>query len=754
MPLYPASPVASAESPSAEPSATAVRDRQIAAALEGAEHLSCCLLGSDGTLRAWNAGAASLFGIPPEDAIGKKLWELPIGVTVDFDDTMRRVLGGEEVRTESVRHSSDGRPIEMMVRWSPVYDAAGKVDAMFAVGVDISARKRAQVRDRRRIRVLEAVARLEPLPETIGLLVNSIEVQFPRCVAAVDLVRANNFERVAWSSKLPACLDAPHLRPIVARDRAAGAAGAVVARNEAIVTADVAADELWCSCGRELAGAGFGSAWLLPITAGSGCLGVLTICLPGSRLPSEIELAEVESTAKLIAVIVGRYSDHERLVQLALFDPLTGLPNREIAFRSLRAALESEAQTGRRTGLALLDLNGFKKLNDTYGHHAGDRVLQSVSRSLESSLGFAGTVARMSGDEFLLILDGVDTIAEANLQVERALAACRAGTVVDGQRIAVDAAAGISFSSPETRDPEGLIREADRAMYVAKRRGISQAVFTREMLSEDELLTADLASELTEAIANGRLFVEYQPEVDLHDGRIVGVEALVRWNHPRLGYISPEVFIPMAEATNQILTLGDFVLETALRDALRWQRAGRPLRVAVNLSARQLEQRDFVGTVLETIERAGFDRHLVDFEIAERLVVNTSYETAETLRALKASGPRIVVDDFGSGHANLTYLRDFPLDVLKLDRSFSAPLGSQTELASRAVVTGLVTIARMMNVRIVAEGVDLPAQLRAVRELGCDAVQGDLIVSARSAERMGRLIGEERELLAEISGGT
>jgi diguanylate cyclase (GGDEF)-like protein/PAS domain S-box-containing protein len=728
------------------------RDRQIASALERAEILSCCLLSPDGTVRSWNAGAVSQFGVAAEDAIGRKFWELPIGAGDDVFEAIQQVLAGEARRTEAMWHARDGRRIDLSVRWSPVFDDDGAVEAILVVAVDVTASKRAHERDMRRIRVLEAVARFEPLGGVIGSIVHSIEAQFPGCVAMVDIVRDNRLERVARSQNLPAILAAPPSRPIVRRDRTERAQSEVVLRNAAIVSPDVAADPLWATCGSELVAAGFRSAWSLPISAQGACRGVVTVLSPESRAPSEAEVAELESGTTLIAVIVGRYDDRERLVHLANFDSLTGLANREVAFSRLRDSIATEAARGGRAAVAVLDLNGFKKLNDTYGHHVGDRVLQSVARSLETSLGSRGMVARMSGDEFLLILNGIESIGQANLCVERALCACRAGAIVDGHKIGVDAAVGISFSSPENCDPERLIREADRAMYVAKRSGISQAVFSRDMLSRVELRTADLARDLAAAIEHGKLFVAYQPEVDLGDGRIVGVEALARWDHPRHGRISPEVFIPIAEATNQIAAIGDFVLETALRDARRWQRPGRPLRIALNLSSHQLEERDFVNVMLERIARAGFDRNLVDLEIAERLLVNSSRASAEALRALKAAGPRVVVDDFGSGRANLTYLRDFPLDVLKLDRSFSAPLGSEAELASRAVVAGLVTMAHMMNVRIVAEGVDLPAQLRSVRELGCDAVQGDLIVSAVSAERVGRLLAEDQPLLAPIGG--
>jgi diguanylate cyclase (GGDEF)-like protein len=415
----------------------------------------------------------------------------------------------------------------------------------------------------------------------------------------------------------------------------------------------------------------------------------------------------------------------------------------------LREAIETETGSRGHTAVALIDLNDFKKLNDVYGHHAGDRVLQSVARSLEASLGTAGTVARLGGDEFLLILYGVAGIADANLRVERALSACRAGAIIDGHAYAVESAAGISFSSADTSDPEALIRQADRAMYVAKRNGISQAVFTREMLSHAELQTVDIARELAAAVADGLLFVAYQPEVDLRDGRIVAVEALARWNHPRLGDISPEVFIRLAEATDQICAIGDFVLKTALRDGKRWQRPGHPVRVSINFSPRQLERPGFVGETLQAIARTGFDRNLVDIEIAERFVVGASRETVVSLQALRAAGPHIVVDDLGSGRVNLTLLRDFPLDVLKLDRSFSAPLGTESEYASRAVIAGLVTMAGLLHVRIVAEGVDLLAQLRAVRELHCDGAQGDLIVSAISAEQVERLLAQDRSLLPE-----
>ncbi len=727
------------------------QDHRIAAAFELVEGLSCILLAPDGTVRSWYAGSAQLFGIPAEEAIGQKFWDLPIGVTVDIYETIARVLSGEAVRCESSRHARDGRRIDLIARWSPVFDADGKVAEILGVGVEVTIRRRLQEHDKRRIRVLEAVARLEPLAGVTEMLVDSIAERLHGSAVMIDIVREASFERVAGSKNLPAILEAPRFRSITLRNCAEDAVGSVIASNAPAFSSDVAADALWSVCGKELAQAGFHSAWSLPISVDGRCLGVATVLMPGSRAPGGAELTELETATALIAVIVGRYNDQERLVQLASFDPLTGAANREAANRILRERIEAESGSRGHTAVALIDLNDFKKLNDAFGHHAGDQVLQSVARSLEASLAATGTVARLGGDEFLLILNDVEGIAEANLRVERALAACRTGAIVDGRAVAVDASAGISFSSADTSDPEALIRQADRAMYVAKRNGISQAVFRGEMLTNDELQTVDIARELAAAVANGLLFVAYQPEVDLRDGRIVAVEALARWNHPRLGDISPEVFIRLAEATDQIGAIGDFVLKTALRDGKRWQRPGHPVRVSINFSPRQLQRPDFVRDTLDAIARTGFDRNLVDIEVAERFVVGSSRETVVSLQTLRAAGPHIVVDDLGSGRVNLTLLRDFPLDVLKLDRSFTAPLGTQSEYASRAVIAGLVTMAGLLHVRTVAEGVDLPAQLRAVRELGCDAAQGDLIVSAISADQVEDLLAQDRSLLAEVS---
>jgi diguanylate cyclase (GGDEF)-like protein len=427
----------------------------------------------------------------------------------------------------------------------------------------------------------------------------------------------------------------------------------------------------------------------------------------------------------------------------ALHDALTGLPNRLLALDRAEQMLARAARAHRPMAALYIDLDGFKHVNDTFGHAAGDELLCAVARRLNTVLRDGDTAARLSGDEFLVLLEPGDLDAGPELVAERLLGLLRRPYEVPrarGRRLSLTASIGIALAVDGT--PDELLYAADLALYRAKTGGRDQSVVFRsemETASRDRLT---LEMDLVDALERARqLFLEYQPIVDLHSERIVGVEALIRWQHPTRGVLSPCDFIPLAEETGQIVPIGRWALREATRQAAQWARDGHELGVAVNVSARQLDADELVGDVRRALGESGLRPDALTLEITETALMRDARATVQRLRSLKRLGVRIAIDDFGTGYSSLAYLRQFPADSLKIDRAFVAGVASSRD--SLALIETLVQLGSSLGIKTLAEGIEDTAQLRALQRAGCDLAQGFLFSRPVSAETVTELLCEE-----------
>lgn len=418
------------------------------------------------------------------------------------------------------------------------------------------------------------------------------------------------------------------------------------------------------------------------------------------------------------------------LEHLAYHDPLTGLPNRALFSRRLAAAFDSPAgadPSGRRIGLCYLDLDGFKAINDSLGHDTGDRLLVLLADRLAGCCGPHSQVARMGGDEFVILVEnsrGVDdVIALADAVLTALLAPFRLGD----HELQVTASIGIVEQRIVDTSPADLLSAADITLYWAKDGGKARyAVYEANRLDSD-ITRLTLASAMPGAIDRGEFTVHYQPIVSLADGRVRGVEALVRWLHPRYGMLLPDRFVPVAEETGAIVPLGRFVLRRACEQARRWQRelgADAPY-VSVNLAPRQLLAPGLVSDVAQALDGTGLDPRHLQFELTEKAVMPEGEDALQALRALSRRGVRLAIDDFGTGYSNLAYLRELPVHQLKLDSSFVRRLrGAGTDPADELLVSTLINLAHGLGLTVTAEGVENEVQLTQLRALGCDGGQG------------------------------
>ena len=421
---------------------------------------------------------------------------------------------------------------------------------------------------------------------------------------------------------------------------------------------------------------------------------------------------------------MARRETSQQLAQLADFDPLTGLPNRRLLQDRVDTALNHAHRHGEPLALMFLDLDRFKNINDTLGHHLGDDLLVQVAQRLKSLLREEDTVCRHGGDEFVLLCPGTDAAGAA--QVARKVLALAADHYrVGSHDLAVTCSIGIAMYPSDGDSLETLSMSADTAMYRAKQAGRNAFRFFKAEMQTQSARMLQLENGLRRALELGQLYLEYQPQCSLHNGDLTGVEALLRWNHPEMGLISPAEFIPVAEDSGQILEIGEWVLRTACQQLRAWQQAGLPIpRVAVNLSAVQFRHANLTERVGEVLAAAGLPPGSLELELTESVAMENPESAIQIMEGLSLHGVQMSIDDFGTGYSSLNYLKRFRVYKLKIDQSFVRDIATDPD--DRAIVLAVVSLARSLGYLTIAEGVETPAQRAFLRDNGCDEVQGYL----------------------------
>jgi diguanylate cyclase (GGDEF)-like protein/PAS domain S-box-containing protein len=455
----------------------------------------------------------------------------------------------------------------------------------------------------------------------------------------------------------------------------------------------------------------------------------------GGRFWNEVFLMPVPDETGTITRYVGVQHDvserHEadaELTRLALYDALTGLPNRRLLEDRVRTALERAAREQDRIAMFVLDLDQFKRVNDTLGHRSGDELLREVATRLRGAMRGSDTVARLGGDEFAVLSEHCSSPAAVEAVSERIRSVFAAPVPVDHHELAVSASVGLTVTGDASVSVESVLGEADAAMYRAKRRGHGfMATFDRSM-REASLRRFETEVDLVQALEQGQLHIEYQPKVRLATGDVRFAEALVRWDHPQRGRIPPGDFIPVAEAAGLVGRIGAYVLDAACRDAAAWRRRhGTELTLCVNLSAAELIGEELVPKFERSLRRHGVSPAQIGFEWTESATLTDHGRAAANLRSLRDLGCHLAIDDFGTGFASLSHLTQFAADELKLDRSFVKTAGDASDVRGEALRTALVGLAQGFTLTCTAEGVETPAQLEDLRRLGCDQAQGFLL---------------------------
>jgi diguanylate cyclase (GGDEF)-like protein/PAS domain S-box-containing protein len=460
----------------------------------------------------------------------------------------------------------------------------------------------------------------------------------------------------------------------------------------------------------------------------------------GELYPEWLSISAIHDDAGTLTHYVASFTDiteqkanEARMRHMAQHDFLTGLPNRFLLDDRFRQVAASAERNGSRFALLFIDLDRFKNVNDTLGHSAGDRLLRDVAGRLLSVVRTTDTISRQGGDEFIVLLSEVDTPDDAALVARKLMQLLAEPFTLGEHQITVTPSIGIAVSPEDGNDLDSLLKHADRAMYDAKQQGRNNYQFFRREMNARSLELLLMESDLRQALRKQEFELHYQPQIALGSGEVVSYEALLRWRHPDRGLVAPGDFIPMAEETGLIVPIGEWVIGQACRQIAAWRGAGQPeLRVAVNLSAAQFRQKDLHVQIANALVASGLPAEALELEVTESILMSDAESTATTLNALNAMGMRLAIDDFGTGYSSLAYLKRFPVDTLKVDRSFVRNIDGDDEDA--AICAAIIGLAQNLKLEVVAEGVETQAQYEWLVRTGCHYVQGFLTGRPAPAE--------------------
>jgi diguanylate cyclase (GGDEF)-like protein/PAS domain S-box-containing protein len=677
------------------------------------------------------------------ELIGKSDLELCPPETAEgyFADEQAIIASGEPmIDKEEYVLGSKGEKTWILTTKVPLRDENGEIVGLIGISRDISDRRRADLLRRGQAQILEKIAIGAPLETVLDEFVRLVELQIPGGSGVIELTGDDGVTLHRAT--------APNVAPdfIGALDGARlglkmPPCGAAAKSGKPVIIEDMLSDPLWESH-RELVSAHpYRSCWSVPILSHAGSvLGVFTVYLRTKRAPTTEELETCEASSYIAGIAIERMLSEQRIRTMATHDALTGLPNRLLLVDRLKQNLLLAERNGGRVTVAFIDLDGFKLVNDTLGHSAGDFLLKTVSDRMVSCVRAADTVARLGGDEFVILLaEHADKPNSPVAILDRIRTAVAEPISIEGQMFRVTASMGVATSPVDGADAEGLLLNADVAMYEAKNKGRDNCQFYESGMNDAARERRVLEDGLRAAVVNQDFTLAYQPQIDLKTGKIFAVEALARWTHPTIGNVPPATFIPLAEEIGLIIPIGDWVLREACRQNKAWQLAGMPpVAISVNVSAAQFRDIDWLRRITETLTDTGLDPKYLELELTESMLMHDVSSAISTMRRLETLGVRLSIDDFGTGYSSLSSLKNFPVARLKIDRSFVRDLPSDPN--DQRIVTAVISLGQKLNMKVIAEGVENESQLEFLRDNNCDEIQGFHISEPVGADKIARML--------------
>lgn len=649
-----------------------------------------------GIIQSWNRAAEAIFGYTAAEAIGK-----PVNILLPADRLneetamLSRISCGEKIdHFETIRQCKNGDLITISVTTSPVYDAEEGVTGACKIARNITQRKK----NEEQLRIAAAISSTHE-----AIVITD---------AHENIIRVNQvFESITGFTEAEA-----------------------LGKNPRILKSGHHDDAFY----REM--------WQQLLTTDSWTGEIWDRRKTGEIYPKWLSISVVRDAAGNITHYVSSFTDisdrkasDARVQHLAYHDPLTGLANRFSLHENLTQSLVLARRNKTQLALLLLDLDNFKIINDTLGHPTGDQLLVQVAQRLISSVRQSDFVARLGGDEFIIMLPDIESSSDVMHVADKILASISKLYLIDGQELRTSTSIGICLYPDDALNDQDLIKKADLAMYHAKSSGRGNYQFFNEGMQQTALNRISVERDLRVALENRQFTLHYQPQLDLHTGRLMGVEALVRWQHPQRGMVSPLDFIPIAEETGLIIPLGDWILQESCRQLAQWRKGGiNHIRMSVNLAASQFSDRNLPERILEIMAQNDLPPGSIDLEVTESMTMQSPADAVKMMKILTGHGQSLSIDDFGTGYSSLSYLKMFPISTLKIDRSFVKDIETDPDDASICDIT--VLLAHKLGMKVVAEGVETEAQLKYLLSIGCEKIQGYLISKPLPAEQAEQFI--------------
>jgi diguanylate cyclase (GGDEF)-like protein/PAS domain S-box-containing protein len=696
----------------------------------------------DFVLEDTNWRGAALFGYPKEKLIGKSL-------SVAFPKSRQNGVFDEFVNVVQNKsmHESEWENRDPRIRAGWLHRQIVSVeDGVVAILRDITERKHAEALRSGQARVLEMIATGTPLQEVLQSLLQLIASQVPGMMGSILLLEKDGAHLVHGAAvnlpqKFTRAIDG------LSVGANAGCCGTAVYRREPVTVADIGQDPL-CADYRGLASEhGLRACWSAPILSHQDkVLGTFAMYYREVREPTIAERQLVGIASRIAGIAIERKLAEDRIHYMAHHDPLTGLPNRSLLDDRVEQAMLYAQRYGRQLTVMFIDLDNFKLINDSLGHNAGDELLKTVAQRMVQSVRSTDTVLRLGGDEFVIVLlDQGDNASAVSSPLQKIHDAIAQPMTLAGKEVQVTCSMGLAAYPDDGTDSDTLLMHADAAMYRAKELGRNNYQFYTADMNRQVQEKLAMQEGLRNAIMRNELFLVYQPQVDLRSGKIIGTEALIRWQHPELGVVSPVKFIPLAEETGLIVSIGDWVLRTACRQNKAWQEAGMPPSVvSVNVSARQFREGNLISRVAHALEESGLQPKYLALELTESLIMQDLQQALETMDKLQSMGVQLSIDDFGTGYSSLSALKKFPIARLKLDRSFVSDLPHDHD--DKAIAMAVISLGHQLNLRVVAEGIETQEQLTFLRDNGCDEMQGYYFSKPVSPNEIATLFLEQASL--------
>jgi len=703
------------------------RSNQQLEALIVASPLGIVVYDVDARIQRWNAAAQRLFGWTEQEVLNRLNPIFQPGQGEDARTHRERIMAGQLFENvEAVRLRKDGTLINVSLSAAPLRDSTGAIIGRVAIFADIRERKRVEQRQKLQNTITLLLAEAERVDEIIPRLIQELCENWGWVAGARRLMGEDKTLRHKEYWCLPVPAFETFMRQSAARVDSAGENAGLLRRvwatGQPVWLADLAQEATFFR-GPQALEAGVHSAFAFPIMVGDEFFGAIEL-FGGEVRPYDAEVvAFAQNVGSQLGQFIARKQAESNLTFFANHDALTSLPNRFMFNERLTQALARAQRQDTMVAVMFLDLDRFKVINDTLGHDAGDRLLIELATQLRGCLRENDTIARQGGDEFVVLVEDINDPNQVTGVAQKILETVAEAHVLGGQELHITASIGISVYPNEGADVQALLKNADIAMYRAKEQGKNNFQFYSAEMNQHTFERLALETSLRRAIEREEFLLHYQPKVDLRSGRITGVEALVRWRHPELGMVSPAQFIPLAEETGLIAPIGDWVLRTACVEARRWVAAGiSEITVAVNLSARQFAREDLAENIKSVLLESGLEARFLEIEITESTVMHNAKSAAGILQQLKDLGIRVAIDDFGTGYSSLGYLKRFPIDSVKVDRSFILDIPHDND--DVAITRAVIAMAHSLRLKVIAEGVETEDQYQFLRNHDCDEMQG------------------------------